>query len=124
MHKITFFIYSLRSGGAERVIVQISNQLVKNGKEVEILTIENQNDFENELNKEIKIKCLNKSKIITTILPLYKYLKVSKTNVFVTNIWPLTIISSIFPLFFRKKKFILIEHCNIFIIDEFQYKGL
>jgi len=121
MRKITFFIYSLRTGGAERVIIQISNQLVQNGKEVEILTIENQNDFENEINRRIKIKCLNKSKIISTIFPLYRYLKASKTDVLVTNIWPLTVISSIFPLFFKRKKFMLIEHCNIF--KEFQYKG-
>ena len=73
MHKITFFIYSLRTGGAERVISQLSNQLVMHQMNVEILTIENQNDFHNEMNKKINVRCLNKNRIINTIIPVFKY---------------------------------------------------
>lgn len=121
MQKITFFIYSLRTGGAERVITQISNQLITKGFEIEILTIDDVNNFLGELNTSVKVVSLNKDRIIKTIIPVYRYLKKSNSDFFVTNIWPLTLISSLLSIVFRNKKFVLIEHCNIF--DEFKYKG-
>lgn len=121
MNKITFFIYSLRVGGAERVIVQISNNLLRMGYDIEILTINNRNDFKKELNRQIKVISLDRSRIIKSISPVFRYLKNSNTNFFITNIWPLTIISSLMKPFFSSKRFVIIEHCNIF--HEFKHKG-
>ena len=50
MKKIVFFLYSLGPGGAERVICQLSNILSKD-YHVEILTIEDNNFFEDDLNE-------------------------------------------------------------------------
>ena len=59
MKKIVFFLYSLGPGGAERVICQLSNILSKD-YHVEILTIEDNNFFEDDLNEKVSIKSFSK----------------------------------------------------------------
>ena len=121
MQKITFFIYSLRTGGAERVIAQLSNSLAKRGYMIEILTLESGNDFHDYLNKNISIICLNQKKILLSIPKIFRYLKESNFDFFIVNIWPLTVIVGLLKVLVKKKRFIFIEHCNIF--SEFAYKG-
>lgn len=120
--KITFFIYSLRSGGAERVIIQLA-KIIQEFYRVEILTIEDKNDFVESLSecKNISIKSLNKNSILGSLWSLIVYIKKSNSSFFISNVWPLTIIGSLMSFLFLKIKFIAIEHCNIF--EEYKYKG-
>lgn len=122
MNKITFFIYSLRAGGAERVIAQLSARL-KEKFLVDILTIEGGNEFCEFTNNQENINhiCIEAKSILGSLVSIFRYLKESDTKIFISNVWPLTILGSWMSLFFPKKHFIAIEHCNIF--EEFKYKG-
>jgi len=120
MKKIVFFLYSLGPGGAERVICQLSNILSKD-YHVEILTIEDNNFFEDDLNEKVSIKSFSKKNIRSSLVDLYKYFRRGEFDIFFANIWPLTIIALIMKLFFKEKKVVVIEHCDIFA--EFEYKN-
>jgi len=105
--KISFIIYSLGSGGAERVVSLLSNYLVKRGYQVEIITFTTEKSFyelDNRINhiklgidfksKNILEKIINSIKRIKI---LFKYLKKSNPDVvisFMTHTNILAIIAS------------------------------
>ena len=55
--KILFCIDSMTKGGAERVISNLSNYLINNGYDVNILTVVN-SDIEYDINLNVKLECL------------------------------------------------------------------
>lgn len=55
--KILFCIDSMTKGGAERVISNLSNYLINNGYDVNILTVVN-SDIEYDINAKVKLECL------------------------------------------------------------------
>lgn len=55
--KLLFAITSLNQGGAERVLVDLVNEL-SNYHDITILTLYAKNDFEKELNKKVKLKSI------------------------------------------------------------------
>jgi len=83
MKKIGFVIYSLGSGGAERVLVNLANYL-SNDYEITIYTFSNKESFY-ELNKKIKYKKLNLAKKsknkMESIFYAFKRIKVLKEAV-------------------------------------------
>jgi hypothetical protein len=107
--KICFFIYDLRTGGAEKIVSEISNELSKSFN-ITILTVSNENKFDFIIDKNVNIQTLGVKKISNSIMPLFFFLKKNKFDYFIANIWPLTIISSFLCLFFKNTKSIIIEH--------------
>ena len=68
MKKILFGITSLTLGGAEKVLVDLANELSKK-YDVTILTIYAKGEFEKKLNSKVKLKSIftrNISKVIMT----------------------------------------------------------
>lgn len=120
MKKITFFNYSLRVGGAEQVIVQICNKLCLKYK-IEILTINHENNFFKDLDPRIKITSFNQNKISSSFKNVFRYFKEADFDIFVANIWPLTLIGAFMKLLFPRKVIVLVEHCDIF--EEFRHKN-
>ena len=109
-------IYDLRIGGAENMVCQISNKL-SNNFDITILTLNNVNNYEDILNSKIKYKNLNILKISKAIIQLYKFLKKNEFDIIISNVWPITIISSIIRIFIRKTKLLLVEHSVL--VDQF-----
>lgn len=79
--KILFYNGSLRMGGAEKILVEILNGLDKKDKEIDLLISDNvldENFFEKELPKEIKLNYLISSDLIEKT----KFYKSRKKNIF------------------------------------------
>ena len=114
--KICMFIYDLRIGGAENMICQISNGL-SNEFDITILTLNDVNNYKDVLDNKIKYKNLNILKISKAIFKLYKFLKKNEFDIIISNVWPITIISSLIRIFVKKTKLILVEHSVL--IDQF-----
>ena len=73
--KITFFLPVIKTGGAEKVYINLGKSFLKLGYNVEILTLRCQN-IENFNFDGLRIVNLNKSRILFSIFALYKYIKV------------------------------------------------
>ena len=73
------------------------------------------------MNERVSIKSFSKKNIRSSLVDLYKYFRRGEFDIFFANIWPLTIIALIMKLFFKEKKVVVIEHCDIFA--EVEYKN-
>jgi len=93
--KISFLIYSLSSGGAERVTSSLANYWSKNDNEINIITIAGQDLDFYELNRNVNRVSLNQSQIgknlfnrlinnIKRILKIRKLLKTLKPDVVIS----------------------------------------
>lgn len=113
--KIVFFLYDLSIGGAEKVVVRLSNYLANKGYQIEILLVNNNNIFIDEIDQRVKVTSFNLKKISQSLIPLIKFVKRKNHDFFLSNIWPLTIVSVIAFLFSpsQLKKLILVEHCHL-----------
>ena len=112
MKSICFFIYDLKTGGAERVVIYLANYFVEKNREVILLTVADKNDLSHIINPKIKVISLNKTKLRNAILPLIRFVNSKDIGCLISNVWPITIISS-FVLLFSKLKLVFVEHCNL-----------
>lgn len=73
---LDFIINSLGRGGAERVCITLANEMVKRGLKIRIITLRNvKNNYNSDVDKRVKIKCLNAKKDLFGLLILKKELK-------------------------------------------------
>ena len=68
--RICFGITKLGIGGAERVLIDIANELIKD-YDITIFTIYGGGEFEKELNPNIKRKCLFKKEMRNIVIPIF-----------------------------------------------------
>jgi len=122
--KVVFFLYDLSIGGTEQVVVKLSNYLLNKGYQIELLLINNKNLFEDKIHQEVDITSFNVTKISQSLVPLIKFIKTTKLDFFISNVWPVTVVSVLAFLFKPSllNKLILVEHCHL--KEEFKEKSL
>lgn len=113
--KIVFFLFNLGLGGAEQVVVRLSNYLDSQGFKIHILCVTNRNDFEGKLTNNVLVTSFGKEKVYQSFLPLIKFIRKQDFDSFVSNVWPLTFFSVIAGISSKKflRKLILIEHSHL-----------
>ena len=113
--RIVFFLWDFGQAGAETVVLHLSNYLSDKGHEVRILTINSKDQLSQRLNTEVRFTTFNKKRIISSLIPLIRFMRTENIDCFVANMWPLTVVSVIANFFcsgFRQKLF-LIEHGDL-----------
>jgi len=121
--KIVFFLWDFGRGGAETVVFNLSNYLCEKGNEVHILTINSKDELSGRLDKRVRFTTFNKKRIISSLIPLIRFMRTENIDCFIANTWPVTVVSVVASFFcsgFRKKLF-LIEHCNLG--EEFKHRS-
>ena len=121
--RIVFFLWDFGQGGAETVALRLSNYLSDKGHELHILTINSKDQLSQRLNTEARLTTFNKTRIISSLIPLIRFIRTENIDCFVANMWPLTVVSVIADFFcsgFRQKLF-LIEHGNLG--EEFKHRS-
>ncbi len=121
--RIVFFLWDFGQAGAETVVLRLSNYLSDKGHEVRILTINSKDQLSQRLNTEVRLTTFNKTRIISSLIPLIRFMRTENIDCFIANTWPVTIVSVVASFFcsgFRKKLF-LIEHCNLG--EEFKHRS-
>ncbi len=78
--KITFFIPSLRGGGAERVFVNLANEFANNGFDVDLVLVQKEGPYLGEVDKKIKIIDLKSKRVLFALIPLIFYLRKNKPS--------------------------------------------
>lgn len=128
--KIAFLINSLTSGGAERVLSIILNELKVQGYNIELICLE-KNNFYN-INKDIKITYLSESngkgnsiiKLLSIPLLAYKlkqYIKTNNIEIIQSHIYRANFINAIAKLLGSKHK---LQMVNAGQVSMYKTKGL
>lgn len=114
--EVSIFVFDLNIGGTEKVMINLANYLTKNNCKVNILMVGNNDYLKKDLNPDASIIAFNKSRILLCLLDLIKYIRSQKIDCFISNVWPLTILTILAGFFrrnFNKKKVVLVEHCHL-----------
>lgn len=121
--KILQVIYGLYAGGAERFVVDLSNELSKNpDNKVIILVFKSEKDknstfYKHELSENIKYETLGYLKLNPTIFfRLYKYINTNKPDV--VHIHSVAQYAILPVLFYRKCKYIETIHNQVELIPK------
>ena len=95
MSKISLFLPDLRGGGAEKVAVNLANEMVRRGFDIDVVLIKSQGELLADLESSINIIDLNAERIRSAVKPYISYLEGSKPDVILASMWPLTSIAII-----------------------------
>jgi len=115
---VCFLSLDMGFGGAEKVIATLSNELVRSGREVTIVTLFEQNDFKHFLDPRIRLQTLSIKNFKMSFFCLSHFIYKNRFDNFIANIWPLTVFSFLVRLISPRSNLIYVEHC---ILSE-QYK--
>ncbi len=95
MKKISLFLPDLRGGGAEKVAVNLANEMVRRGFDIDVVLIKSQGELLVDLDPLIDIIDLDSERIRSAVKPYISYLQNSKPDVILASMWPLTSIAII-----------------------------
>lgn len=113
-NKITVIIPTLGYGGAEKNIINLSEEWLKYGYSITIICMNNKGELITELNKKIELIDLKIKKISSFIVPLINYFTKNEAHIILVNIWPLNSYALIAGAIAKFKGCIYItEHNNI-----------
>jgi len=103
--KIAFFLQNLSGGGAEKSVVHLSNFLVNNGVDIDIVLVDKSNAaYLNELDSKIQLVDFKKNRSLKSINLLRKYIVIHKPDVIMSSVTHVNIILALVALFSRKSK--------------------
>lgn len=78
--KVTLYIPSMSGGGAERVMLALANGLAEKDIQVDLLLNRVDGPYLKDASKKVNIVNLNTSRVISSIVPLSKYLRREKPD--------------------------------------------
>ena len=81
MNKISLFLPDLRGGGAEKVAVNLANEMVRRGFDIDVVLIKSQGELLVDLDPLINIIDLDSDRIRSAVKPYTLYLQNSKPDV-------------------------------------------
>mgnify|MGYP001161156190 FL=1 len=110
--KITVIIPTLNIGGAEKLTVNLINDWINKGHQIELLLLRKEGPLLEELNNNnLKIHNLNSKKLLFSFFPLYKFFKRNKIDIIWANIYILNfIVIFAWMLSGKKGKLFVTEH--------------
>jgi glycosyltransferase involved in cell wall biosynthesis len=95
MTRIALLLPNLNGGGAERVLINIGNILVRSGHDVHLILTQNQGVYFNQLENEITLHALNFKKVIYSGPKISKLLKIIQPDVVLSTTHRMNFIASI-----------------------------
>jgi glycosyltransferase involved in cell wall biosynthesis len=115
MREVSIFVYDLDLGGTEKVMVNLANFLCMHNCLVTFIMVGSNTYLKKELLPQVSVVAFNKKHIFLSFVDLIKYIRYKKIDCFISNVWPLTIVTILAGLFKRGfcKKVLLIEHCHL-----------
>lgn len=93
MRKVAIFIPDFRVGGAERVSINLANELVSRGFPVDLVVMRLQGSLTAEIDSRIQIVALDTPRPRHVLLPLVRYLRWARPGALLAVMWPLTALS-------------------------------
>jgi glycosyltransferase involved in cell wall biosynthesis len=91
--RIAIVLPDLRGGGAERISVNLANNLIQRGHDVDMVLLSATGQFLEALDPEVCVVDLKVKRIRWAVLPLVRYLQETEPSALLACMWPLTVLS-------------------------------
>jgi len=112
--RLAFFVDSLAGGGAERVMLNLANEYIKHGYNVDLVLARKQGDYLDDVDPNIRVIDLSVTRFWTYFLPLTKYFKSEKPDVMLSATTILNLLAIMTKLLSRvQTRLVVSEHINI-----------
>lgn len=108
--RIAIILPSLKFGGAEKVSLNLADELSKLGCEIHFVLMSYEGDFLAETLAKYKVINLKCNRTYKLPYLLYKYSIYNKPDTLISNFWKLNLCSSVVKIFNKKLKLLLWEH--------------
>ncbi len=90
---ITFFVPSMRGGGAERVFANLANEFSNRNFKVDLILAQREGPYLKYISRNVNIVDLQSSRILKSFFPLIIYLKRKKPDVLISTLTHVNIVS-------------------------------
>ncbi len=110
--KLAIILPNLRFGGAERVVIDLANFWSKNGFEVDLVVIDRSGEYSNQVCPNINVINLNSRRMLTSFVPIMRYLRDTNADIVWVNLWPLTAFVLVCKLLVRRGLRVFVTHHN------------
>ncbi|MCD6528135.1 glycosyltransferase [bacterium] len=110
--KISFFLPSLRGGGAEKVFVTLANEFAKRNFKVDLVLAQKEGPYLKEVSEKVRMVNLKAKRVLYSLLPLIKYLKKEKPDVLISTLDHANIIAILAKLISRVQTKIIVRVAN------------
>ena len=112
--KIAIFSPSLKSGGAEQVVVNLAKGFLQANHAVHLVLADARGELLSELPAGLTINNLGKKRLINCVFPLIRYVRINQPDIFLSSQTHANVITSLAFLFLSKSaKLILSEHTSM-----------
>ena len=91
--RVSIFLPDLRSGGAERVVVNLANSFAQRGFAVDMVLLSATGEFLADLRPDVRVVDLQVKRLRKAVLPLMRYLHQDKPTALLACMWPLTVMA-------------------------------
>lgn len=109
---IAIFLPSLSGGGAEHMMLILANEFSKMGYSVELVLAKYEGPYLNKVNPNVKIVNLKSKRVISSLIPLIRYLKTRKPEVLLSALNHANIIAIIAKFISGSKTNVVISERN------------
>ncbi len=109
--RISLFIPDFREGGAQKMMINLANELAKKSLGVDLVVACNTGSFDKLVDNEVNIIRLNCKRTLTSLFLLIKYIKSAKTDILISALYHANVIC-LFAKYMTKRtntKFIVTE---------------
>lgn len=111
MVRIAIFITNMRGGGAERVALNLADDFLTAGHEVDLVLMEAAGELMPLLPPQVRVIDLGARRIRSAVRPLIRYLRSERPAAVQASMWPLTVIAVIAHRLARSSsRLLLSEH--------------
>jgi len=114
----------LRTGGAERVAVNLANMLVNRNFSVDMVVLRRRGDLLRELDSRVRVVDLGVRRVRQSVGPMIRYLKQARPLAVLANMWPLTVVAWLSRQFSdHRVRLVFVEHTTWSIDEQMQRRG-
>ena len=123
--KILIFINNFENGGAEKILLNISNYLYQEKYEIKVMCINNRGHLKKILNKNIQTISLDKPRLVFSLFGINKVINSYKPDFIITSLPHLNLAILILKKIFFFKTKVIIREANLIdkIYQENKFKN-